>query len=147
MNDGPQTAPSHWRLYSLIGLMTFLWALNFIVAKFALRQIPPLMAVGFRTGLAGLLIWPIYFWERQTKGVAAWTRSDVPMLIFLGMFGVTLNQLFFVLGIGHTSVAHAAIMIGMTPILVLAIACAIGQELLSAAKVLRSFPVSAALGG
>ncbi len=136
MNDDAATGPSHWRLYSLIGLMTFLWALNFIVAKFALRQIPPLMAVGFRTGLAGLLIWPIYFWERRTKGVAAWTIADVPMLMFLGMFGVALNQLFFVLGIGRTSVAHAAIMIGMTPILVLAIASAIGQESLRAAKLL-----------
>jgi len=144
LNDGPQAAPSHWRLYSLIGLMTFLWALNFIVAKFAVRQIPPLMAVGFRTGLAGLLIWPIYFWERQTKSVAPWTKSDLPMLIFLGMFGVTLNQLFFVLGIGKTSVAHAAIMIGMTPIIVLAIASAIGQEVLSAGKLLG---MALALGG
>ena len=136
MNDDAKTAPSHWRLYSLIGLMTFLWALNFIVAKFAVRQIPPLMAVGLRTGLAGMLIWPIYFWERKTKGVAAWTKADVPMLMFLGMFGVALNQMFFVLGIGRTSVAHAAIMIGMTPILVLVIASAIGQESLSAAKLL-----------
>ena len=136
MNDGAETGRSHWRLYSLIGLMTFLWALNFIVAKFALRQIPPLMAVGFRTGLAGLLMLPIYFWERRTKGVAAWTIADVPMLMFLGTFGVALNQLFFVFGIGRTSVAHAAIMIGMTPILVLAIASAIGQETLRAAKLL-----------
>ena len=58
------------------------------------------------------------------------------MLMFLGMFGVALNQLFFVLGISRTSVAHAAIMIGMTPILVLAIAAVIGQESLSAAKLL-----------
>lgn len=136
MNDGAKTAPSHWRLYSLIGLMTFLWALNFIIAKFAVRQIPPLMAAGLRTGLAGILILPIYFWERKTKGVAAWTKADVPMLMFLGMFGVALNQLFFVLGISRTSVAHAAIMIGVTPILVLAIASAIGQESLSAGKLL-----------
>ena len=136
MNDGAKAGPSHWRLYSLIGLMTFLWALNFIVAKFAVRQIPPLMAAGLRTGLAGVLILPIYFWERKTKGVAAWTKADVPMLMFLGMFGVALNQLFFVLGISRTSVAHAAIMIGITPILVLAIASAIGQESLSAGKLL-----------
>ncbi len=136
MNDGAKAGPSHWRLYSLIGLMTFLWALNFIVAKFAVRQIPPLMAAGLRTGLAGILILPIYFWERKTKGVAAWTKADVPMLMFLGMFGVALNQLFFVLGISRTSVAHAAIMIGITPILVLAIASAIGQESLSAGKLL-----------
>jgi drug/metabolite transporter (DMT)-like permease len=136
LNDGTKSGPSHWRLYSLIGLMTLLWSINFVVAKYAVRQVPPAMTAGLRTALAGLLIWPIYFWDRRTNGAAAWTKSDVPMLIFLGLFGVTLNQLFFVLGIGRTSVAHAAIMIGMSPILVLIIAAAIGQESISGKKLI-----------
>jgi drug/metabolite transporter (DMT)-like permease len=136
LNDGAKPGPSHWRLYSLIGLMTLLWAVNFVVAKYVVRQVPALMIAGLRTGIAGLLILPIYFWERRTNGAAIWTRSDVPMLIFLGMFGVTLNQIFFVTGIGRTSVAHAAIMIGMTPILVLVIASAIGQESISVTKLI-----------
>ncbi len=136
MNDGAKSTPSHWRLYSLIGLMTFLWAVNFVVAKFVLREVPAVIAAGFRTSLAGLLMWPIYLWERRTKGAASWAMSDVPMLMLLGVFGVTLNQLFFVMGIGRTSVAHAAIVIGMTPILVLVIASAIGQESISVTKLI-----------
>jgi drug/metabolite transporter (DMT)-like permease len=134
LSEGTKAGPSHWRLYSLIGLMTLLWSLNFIIAKIAVREFPAVVAAGLRTSLAGLMIWPIYFWERRAKGKARWTKSDLPMLIFLGMFGVVLNQLFFVMGIGRTSVAHAAIMIGITPILVLVIACMIGQESISVAK-------------
>jgi len=43
------------------------------------------------------------------------------MLIYLGLFGVALNQLFFILGLSRTSVAHSAIIIGLTPIFVLLI--------------------------
>jgi drug/metabolite transporter (DMT)-like permease len=139
-----KAGPSHWRLYSLIGLMTFLWALNFVIAKFAVREIPAIVTAGLRTALAGLMIAPIYFWERRSNGGTNWTRTDVPMLLLLGMFGVALNQVFFVIGISATSVAHAAILIGMTPILVLVIASAIGQESLSVAKLIG---MAIALGG
>ncbi len=136
MNESAKAGPSHWRLYSLIGLMTLLWAINFIVAKFAVRELPAVMTAGLRTVLAGALIWPIYFWERRAKGGSTWTKADLPMLVYLGLFGVVLNQLFFVIGISRTSVAHAAIMIGMTPILVLVIASAIGQESISVTKLI-----------
>jgi hypothetical protein len=43
LNDGAKPGPSHWRLYSLIGLMTLLWAVNFVVAKYVVRQVPALM--------------------------------------------------------------------------------------------------------
>jgi drug/metabolite transporter (DMT)-like permease len=134
--EGRKAGPSHWRLYSLIGLMTFLWALNFVIAKFAVREIPAIVTAGMRTALAGMMIAPIYFWERRSKGVTSWNRSDVPMLLLLGMFGVALNQVFFVIGISGTSVAHAAILIGMTPILVLVIASSIGQESIRVAKLI-----------
>jgi drug/metabolite transporter (DMT)-like permease len=116
--------------------MTFLWALNFVIAKFAVREIPAIVTAGMRTALAGMMIAPIYFWERRSKGVTSWNRSDVPMLLLLGMFGVALNQVFFVIGISGTSVAHAAILIGMTPILVLVIASSIGQESIRVAKLI-----------
>ena len=136
MIEDRKAGSSHWRLYSLIGLMTFLWSLNFVIAKFAVREIPAIVAAGLRTSLAGLLIAPIYFWERRSKGVTSWTRSDVPILLLLGAFGVALNQVFFVIGISGTSVAHAAILIGLTPILVLVLASAIGQESIRVAKLI-----------
>ena len=51
---------------------------------------------------------------RRTAG-DAWGLRDLPILLYLGVFGVALNQLFFVLGVSMTSVAHAAFIIE-TPI-------------------------------
>ena len=115
--------------------MTTLWSFNYIVAKFALREFPPLLASSLRTCIAGLIMLPIYA-IYNTRGEAGWNRSDLSRLISLGMLGVALNQVFFVVGIAHTSVAHAAIMIALTPVLVLLIASATGQERLQPGKFL-----------
>src|SRR5262249_25475138 len=52
----------------------------------------------------------------------------------LGVFGLALNQVFFVLGISRTSVAHAAILIGTSPILVLSLSSLRGHERITARK-------------
>jgi drug/metabolite transporter (DMT)-like permease len=115
--------------------MTFLWAINFVIAKIALRELPPLLVASLRTALASLVILPIYFWNARKNGSVRWNRADLPTLVYLGLFGVALNQVFFILGLSRTSVAHAAIIIGITPILVLIIATFLGQESIKAAKV------------
>jgi drug/metabolite transporter (DMT)-like permease len=55
-------------------------------------------------------------------------------LLVLGLLGVTLNQVFFIVGLSRTSVAHAAILIGLTPIQVLIIARLRGQERITMRK-------------
>ena len=108
--------------------MVFFWSANYIVGKIALREFPPLLLVGLRIVLAGLFMLPVYATQ---AGRASWRKRDVPTLLYLGMFGVTLNQLFFVVGLSMTSVAHSALIIAMTPIFVLAIAALIKQERLT----------------
>jgi drug/metabolite transporter (DMT)-like permease len=138
--------PSHLRLYSLIGLMVFLWSANYVVAKHVLQQLPPLLAVGLRTSIAGLAMLPVYRrWTRRTGGYE-WNRADLPLLIFLGLFGVGLNQALFVVGLSRTSVAHAAIMIAMTPMLVLAIAAIAGLERLNLPRLLGMAVALAGVG-
>jgi drug/metabolite transporter (DMT)-like permease len=120
-------------LYALIFLMVAFWSGNYIVGKIALREFPPLMLAGVRIGFAGVLVLPFYAWERR-RNLARWTRRDVPLLLWLGVFGVTLNQLLFILGLSRTSVAHSAIIIGLTPVLVLLLACLRGLERMTARK-------------
>lgn len=134
MSEGAAGRPSSLRLYFLIALMTTLWSFNFIAAKFALKEFPALLASGIRIAFAGLAMLPIYAYYSR-RGETVWARADVPKLISLGMLGVALNQLFFVLGISRTSVAHAAIVIAFTPILVLLLAFFAGQERLRPANV------------
>lgn len=123
--------PSQTKLYLLIGLMTFIWALNYIVAKAVSRHMPLLTLAALRTVVAGLCVLPVFL----MKGEGRWQRSDLPALLTLGLCGVAMNQIFFVMGMGQTSVAHAAIIAALAPVQVLVLAAIRGQERLSPLKI------------
>ena len=122
---------SHTLLYTLIAAMVLFWSANYIIGKIALREFPPLLACGLRIALAGLFMLPIY---ASQESAGAWSRRDLPMLIYLGLFGVTLNQLFFLVGLSRTSVVHSVLIIALTPIFVLVIAAIAKQERITARK-------------
>ncbi|MDZ4799107.1 MAG: DMT family transporter [Bryobacteraceae bacterium] len=122
---------SHGSLYALILLLIFIWSANFVIGKFALREIPALLVIGLRMVISGATMIPIYLRHKHKTGTRGWTREDVPLLLGLGLLGVGLNQVFFVTGLSKTSVAHAALMIGLTPISVLMLAALAGQERLN----------------
>jgi drug/metabolite transporter (DMT)-like permease len=121
-------------LYGLLALMVFFWSANFVVAKWALREFPPLLLSGLRVVLAGAFISPVYWWHARQSSESQWERSDLRVLIWLGLIGVALNQFCFVMGISRTSVSHAALMMSMTPIMVLIIAALLKLERLTARK-------------
>ena len=57
-------------------------------------------------------------------------------MVALGIFGIALNQVFFILGMARTTVAHASLIIATTPVQVLVMAWLRGQETLSGRKML-----------
>ncbi len=122
---------SHTFLYILIAAMVLFWSANYIIGKIALREFPPLLLCGLRVGLAGLIMIPAYLAQ---GGDATWGKRDLPMLLYLGLFGVTLNQLFFLIGLSRTSVVHSVLIISMTPIFVLVIAALMKQERITVRK-------------
>jgi drug/metabolite transporter (DMT)-like permease len=133
---GADSHPSALRLYSLIGLMVLFWAMNFLIGKVALREFPDMLLAGLRVSLAGALISPVYaFRSRKAPASGEWRRDELPALIFLGFVGVALNQLCFIMGLYRTSVAHASLLMGVTPVMVLLIAAVIGQERITTKKV------------
>jgi drug/metabolite transporter (DMT)-like permease len=114
--------------------MVFFWSANFVVAKWVLREFPPLLLSGLRVAIAGAAITPVYWWRNRGAFGGTCDRRDLPGLLYLGICGVALNQFFFVLGVSLTSVAHAAIIIATTPILVLLIAAATKLERITRRK-------------
>jgi drug/metabolite transporter (DMT)-like permease len=119
------------------------WAANYIAAKIALQSLPPVFLFGIRMSMASVLMAPVYVWYRR-RNAPTWTLRDLPLMVAIGIFGVSLNQFFFVLGISRTSVAHAAIFSNLSPFLVLVLAGAAGLEKLSARKLVG---VAVALAG
>jgi len=131
LSEGGSSRPPVARIYALLTLMVFFWALNFVIARIALREFPSLLAASLRACLAGLLLLPIYLWKGRQYDKEPWTLSDVPKLFLLGVVGVTFNQALFLMGLERTSTPHAAIIAGLLPIQVLIISSFLGLEMLS----------------
>ena len=123
------------RLYGMIAFMIFSWALNFVIGKIALREIPALVLPGLRIGYATLLLIPIYLWDARRRPRLRFDWADAPRLLLVAVCGITFNQGFFIAGLSRTSIGHMAVFIALSPIFVLAIAAATRQERLTGAKI------------
>jgi len=128
-------APSRPLIAFLIGLIVVIWAFNFIAAKVGLRYFPPLTMASFRVFAAGLVMVPFYlcvkrlpiFEEAANRG-RGFTRRDLWTFLYLGFFGVSINQFCFTLGLHYTSVSHSAVIVGMGPIYTLILAVLLRLE-------------------
>ncbi len=105
-------------------LVTLLWSVNFITSKVAMRQWNPVLLTGCRTILALAICVPLYLRERPHP----WTGPLFWRFLGLGTLGMAANQLFFAMGVKRTSVAHGALIVGLTPLLTYALSSAVGQE-------------------
>jgi len=117
--------------------MTLIWSLNYVVAKIALRSFPPVFFACLRMMLAGALMSVVYgVWirRRPASAIHKWPRRDLLIVAAVGVLGMVGNQIFFVVGIDYTSVAHASLVIATTPVQVLMLAWLRGQERLTRRK-------------
>ncbi len=128
MTDGSSKRP----LFLLMFLVTLLWSFNFITSKVAMRQWNPVLLTGCRTMLALAICVPLYMRERPHP----WTGPLFWRFLGLGVLGMATNQLFFAMGLKRTSVAHGALIVGLTPLLTYALSSAIGQELFRPKKLI-----------
>lgn len=119
-------------LWGLASLMTVTWGLNPLVGKIALRSFPPDLLVAVRTAMAAGTIWLVYLFSR--RGGPAISRRDWPALLLLGVVAQVGNQFLFINGLGRTSVTHTAFIFSLTPLVVLALAAALGQERITPRK-------------
>ena len=138
MNVEPsiRKSPSQIVLGASIGLVILIWALNFIAAKIGLRSLPAMTLASFRVVLAAVVMLPVYhfcsrlpafagaFQARQRK----WTIRDLWTFLYMGLFGVTMNQVCFTVGLRYTSVSHSAVIVGMGPIYTLILAVLLRLE-------------------
>lgn len=126
---------SRTQLYALVSFMTLVWGLNYIAAKIVLRSFPALLVAPLRAALAAVMLLPVYYLSQRTrKSNDHWEPRELATIAILGVFGITLNQMLFVMGMGRTSVAHAALLIATNPLIVLVLAALRGQERLTARK-------------
>lgn len=141
MNQNKTTPPT--LLYSLIAIMVLLWSGNYIVAKVALREIPPVLLMSLRMAVSGVLILPFLVAELRSKKLSP-TRRELGIWTALGLGGVMLNQFTFVLGISRTTVTHSSMLIATGPVWVLLAAALLKMERVTVVKILG---ISTAIAG
>jgi drug/metabolite transporter (DMT)-like permease len=146
-------APSRALLTAAITFLMAIWAVNFIIGKIALRYLAPLTLASFRVVLAGVCMVLLYPLCRRLPAFAEAARArqqgsrtwrDVWTFLYLGFFGLAVNQLCFTVGLSYTSVAHSSIIVGLGPIYALVLALLFGVEKASARKIIG---MSIALAG
>ncbi len=128
-------APSRGWLYFLLAAMLLFWSGNFIVGKYAVRQLPGTLAAVLRIELAAAFVLPLFWWQRRQGGARWPARREWPRLLAVGVLGIAGNQMLFIVGLEYTSVAHAAFLVTLNPILVLVLARLVGGEKLTPRRV------------
>jgi drug/metabolite transporter (DMT)-like permease len=129
----PQSAKTSGVVYYLVVLMLLIWGGNYIAAKMVFREIPANLVICLRTMIAGLLIIPIY-WVEARKRPPVLTWAEFRLLATLGLGGITVNQVFWTLGMSRTTVVHSSMIMATTPLWVLLIAALMGMEKITVFK-------------
>ena len=113
--------------------MLFLWSLNYVAGKIALRTIDPITLACFRLVLAALVMLPIYFAQSKRTPLKL---ADIWPFTYLGFLGVILNQGLFTVGLNYTTSDHSAVIIAIGPVIILLLARALKLEVFTAGKIL-----------
>ncbi len=95
-------------------LVVFIWGMNFPITKGALAEFPPMAFIGVRFTLGAILLWGIM---RMREGAALPTGSWL-RLIGLGLVGITINQICFVLGLRLSTISNSALLLATAPAMV-----------------------------
>jgi drug/metabolite transporter (DMT)-like permease len=120
----PESAAVPLSVVLVLLLHVLLSAGTFIVARVALGQFDPPALAQIRFAIASTCLVAIHF----SRGGALPRRKDLPALAFLGLVGTTVNQGLFLFGLARSVASHGALLYAATPIFVLCLAVARGQE-------------------
>jgi drug/metabolite transporter (DMT)-like permease len=124
--------PSKLTLAFWLFMMLVLWSGNYVAGKIALRTLDPITLTCLRLQLAAFLMLAIYFTRRERQPLKL---ADAWPFLYLGFFGVVVNQGLFTVGLNYTTSNHSAVLIAIGPIIILLLARALKLEMLTAAKV------------
>jgi drug/metabolite transporter (DMT)-like permease len=130
------SAPSRSVVAASIILVIVIWSVNFIAAKIGLRSLPTLTMASFRVVFAGVVMLPAYllcsrfdaFAEAAQTRRRGFNLRDLWTFLYLGFFGVAVNQFCFTAALRLTSVSHASVIVGMAPIYTLGLAVLLRLE-------------------
>ncbi len=112
----PQIGNKRSRIFSL--LATTFWGTGNLIIKIAVETIPPITLSGLRALLGGLLLLLLLL---IIEGIPRLSKTDFLWITLLGLLQPALTQGFFFMGIQHTDLSIASVIIATAPIQVVLI--------------------------
>ncbi len=115
-------------VHSALLIVALCFGGNYVVAKFAFREVSPLALVVIRAwGTAAILGLVLLFRGRRSTDTP-FTRREYGELFAYSILGVSLNQICFLEGLSRSSATNASIMLVAVPVLTLAFAILMKRE-------------------
>lgn len=112
-----------------LGALILIWAANFSIAKFALRDFAPLAFNGLRFVLASAFIYG--FVRTAGRGLPRFRRHEWMQMIGLGILGHVVYQVFFIYGLDWTLAGNASLMLAMSPVFITLLSVTARHEVVS----------------
>ena len=121
-----------WKAHLALFLVNALYGASHILAKGIMpTYLTPNVFILLRVLGATMLFWIVRMFMPKEK-IA---KRDYPLLIASGLFGVTINQLFFFHGLNLSSSINSGIIMTMNPILVVILAYFLLKEKITGLKI------------
>ncbi|MEK9138458.1 MAG: DMT family transporter [Bacteroidota bacterium] len=109
----------------LLLMVVLIWAANYPVAKYGLKELSPLLFNGIRYAIAAGVV-AVMFFSRST-----WTpiaSADWLLLLRAGFIANVVYQLAFIIGLSMTSAGNAAILLSTSPLWTLFLSARMHKE-------------------
>ncbi len=108
--------------------VSLLFGANYVVAKFALREVPPTGLVVIRAWGTAAILFVASLLHRPAQGREPIRASEFGQLFLYSLLGVSINQLCFLAGLDRSTATNASIMLVSIPVLTHAFAVLLGRE-------------------
>jgi drug/metabolite transporter (DMT)-like permease len=99
-------------------LVTFLWSTSFILIKFGLKDIPPLVYAGLRYTIAFICLLPFLFTKKNLAIVKKLNNKDWIYLILLGLIFYFFTQGTQFIGLSLLPAVTVSLWLNFTPLIV-----------------------------
>jgi drug/metabolite transporter (DMT)-like permease len=126
---------SHALMHILLFWGTVFWASNIVAGKEAVNGLGAMGLAQLRLGGAAILFGALFLAWRGRPELRL-SGHQWLVLTVVAFNGMTLNQICFLNGLARTSVAHTGLIVGLGPVMVLALSCLMRLEPLTLPKFL-----------
>lgn len=101
---------------------------NYVMAKFAFREVSPLALVVIRTWGTAAILGLVVLLRGRRPNDAPFTRRELGELFLYNLLGVSFNQACFLEGLSRSSATNASIMLVAVPVFTLGFAILLRRE-------------------